>query len=74
MWQSYNVEIIRELVLVSDVHLKDMNGLTLLHHLIVMACVESANGHSLLETIAARKDFTPYWNVPDKTGSCPLLT
>lgn len=61
------------LIPVSDVHLKDMNDSTLLHHLVESAAdIIEDEKYPIVEAIAANKEFAPYWTVADTRGMKPL--
>jgi hypothetical protein len=76
LWRGINVDVICMLIPVSDVHLKDVRGSTLLHHLAHIAAGKHANKYPILEAITARKEFMQYWSVPEKSqaGDTPFET
>jgi ankyrin repeat protein len=71
LWTGYNTEIICMLIQVSNVHLKDIRGSTLLHHLVRVSTNQNARKYPILEAIVAQKEFMPYWTVPDEEGTVP---
>lgn len=71
LWTGYNTEIICMLIRVSNVHLKDIRGSTLLHHLVRVSTNQNARKYPILEAIVAQKEFMPYWTVPDEEGTVP---
>lgn len=73
VWCCIKPEMICTLISVSDVHLKDINGSTLLHHLMESATDVVVNEkYPVLEAIVANKEFMPYWAVADNRAIKPL--
>lgn len=73
LWNVDTDDMLKLLVPVSNVHMKDINDSTLLHHLVKMAHHEGKDSDfPILRLIASQKEFMPYWTVKDKAKETPV--